>query len=97
MFTLSGTEIASDSKGQLFRTIVRGSGQLSTTPLPYATAYVIVRQRALAAGIGTKIDNHMFRATGIPAYLKNGGTLENAAAMANHASTRARNSMIVGR
>lgn len=29
-----------------------------------------------------------FRATGITAYLKNGGTLENAAAMANHASTR---------
>jgi hypothetical protein len=29
-----------------------------------------------------------FRATGITAYLKNGGTLENAAARANHASTR---------
>jgi hypothetical protein len=29
-----------------------------------------------------------FRATGITAYLKNGGTLERAAAMANHASTR---------
>ena len=27
-------------------------------------------------------------ATGITAYLKNGGTLEKAAAMANHASTR---------
>ena len=32
--------------------------------------------------------NHTFCATGITAYLKNGGTLENAAAMANHASTR---------
>ena len=40
------------------------------------------------AGIATKIGNHTFRATGITAYLKNGGTLENAAAMANHASTR---------
>ena len=28
------------------------------------------------------------QATGITAYLKNGGTLEKAAAMANHASTR---------
>jgi len=28
------------------------------------------------------------RATGITAYLKNGGTLEKAAQMANHASTR---------
>ena len=32
--------------------------------------------------------NHSFRATGITAYLKNGGTLEKAAQMANHASTR---------
>jgi integrase len=48
----------------------------------------MVRRRTIAAGIGTKIGNHTFRATGITAYLKNGGTLENAAAMANHASTR---------
>ncbi len=32
--------------------------------------------------------NHTFRATGITAYLKNGGTLERAASMANHSSTR---------
>jgi integrase/recombinase XerC len=32
--------------------------------------------------------NHTFRATGVTAYLKNGGTLQNAALMANHASTR---------
>jgi predicted phosphoadenosine phosphosulfate sulfurtransferase len=38
--------------------------------------------------IETKLGNHSFRATGITAYLKNGGTLEKAAAMANHASTR---------
>ena len=44
--------------------------------------------RRTAADIETKIGNHTFRATGITAYLKNGGTLENAAAMANHASTR---------
>jgi len=44
--------------------------------------------RAAAAGIETKLGNHSFRATGITAYLKNGGTLEKAAAMANHASTR---------
>jgi integrase len=34
------------------------------------------------------LGNHSFRATGITAYLKNGGTLEKAAQMANHASTR---------
>lgn len=85
---LEGTGIASDAKGPLFRTIARGTGQLSATPLPQANAYAMVRRRAIAAGIATKIGNHTFRATGITAYLKNGGTLENAAAMANHASTR---------
>jgi integrase/recombinase XerC len=43
---------------------------------------------AAEAGIETKIGNHSFRATGITAYLKIGGTLENAVSMANHASTR---------
>ncbi len=40
------------------------------------------------SAIDTKIGSHGFRATGITAYLKKGGTLEKAAAMANHASTR---------
>lgn len=82
------TGIDSDLKGPLFRTIQRGTGQLSPTVLPQANAHAMVRRRALAAGLQTLIGNHTFRATGITAYLKNGGTLENAAAMANHASTR---------
>jgi site-specific recombinase XerD len=85
---LEQTGLRNEPKGPLFRTVRRGTGQLSTTPLPQANAYAMVRRRALAAGIGTAIGNHTFRATGITAYLKNGGTLENAAAMANHASTR---------
>jgi site-specific recombinase XerD len=47
-----------------------------------------VRRRAIAAGIKTKIGNHSFRATGITQFRKLGGSLENAAFMANHASTR---------
>lgn len=47
----------------------------------------MVRRRALAAGVKTLIGNHTSRATRITAYLKNGGTLENGAAMAKHAST----------
>lgn len=85
---LVGTGIDLDSKGPLFRTLARGTKQLSRTPLPQPSAYLMVRRRAVAAGIDTKIGNHTFRATGITAYLKNGGTLESAAAMANHASTR---------
>ena len=56
--------------------------------MPQANAYAMIRRRASAAGIATKLGNHSFRATGITAYLKNGGTREKAAAMANHASTR---------
>jgi integrase len=48
---------------------------------------MIVR-RARQAEIDTRVGNHTFRATGITAYLKNGGTLERAALMANHSSTR---------
>jgi integrase len=44
--------------------------------------------RARGAEIATKIGNHTFRATGVTASLKNGGTLDRAAQMANHASTR---------
>ena len=53
-----------------------------------ANAYAMIQRRARAAGIRTRIGNHTFRATGITAYLKNGGTLEKAALIANHASTR---------
>jgi site-specific recombinase XerD len=85
---LEQTGLSDEPKGQLFRTVARGTGRLSTTALPQANAYAMVKRRALAAGIDTKIGNHTFRATGITTYLKNGGALENAAAMANHASTR---------
>jgi site-specific recombinase XerC len=85
---IEATGIVNEPKGPLFRTIARGTGQLSATSLPQANAYAMVRRRAVAAGIATKIGNHTFRATGVTAYLKNGGTLESAAAMANHASTR---------
>jgi integrase len=83
-----GQALRDDPKGPLFRTIGRGTGKLTRTPLPQANAWAMIERRRSAAGIDTKIGNHSFRATGITAYLKNGGTLEKAAAMANHASTR---------
>lgn len=85
---LDGTGIGDDTKGPLFRTIGRGTDALTRTPLPQANAYAMIQRRAAAAGISTQIGNHTFRATGITAYLKNGGTIEKAAAMANHSSTR---------
>lgn len=75
-------------RSPLFRTIGRGTGILTETPLPQANAYAMIQRRAEAAGIDTAVCCHTFRATGITAYLKNGGTLEKAAHMANHSSTR---------
>ena len=85
---LDGCGLRDDPKGPLFRTIGRGTGQLTETPLPQANAYAMIQRRAARSDIETKIGNHTFRATGITAYLKNGGALERAAIMANHASTR---------
>jgi integrase len=85
---LDGTGIAADAAAPLFRTIQRGTGKLSRTPLPQQNAHDMIRRRMAAAGIATLAGNHTFRATGITAYLKNGGTLEGAAAIASHASTR---------
>jgi integrase len=84
---LDGAGLRGDPKGPRFRTISRGTDRLTRTVPPRASAYAMIRRRA-AAGIETKLGNHSVRATGITAYLKNGGTLEKAAAMTNHASTR---------
>lgn len=75
-------------KAPLFRALSRTTRQLGAQALTQPDAFAMVRRRARAAGIATAIGNHTFRATGITTYLKNGGTLENAAAMAGHASTR---------
>jgi site-specific recombinase XerD len=85
---IDGSNLSADPKALLFRTIGRGTRTLTRASLPQANAHAMIRRRAAAAGIETKVGNHSFRATGITAYLKNGGTIEKAAAMANHASTR---------
>ena len=85
---IEGAGLANSPKALLFQTYSRATGQLTGNPLPQANAYAMIQRKARVAGIATHIGNHTFRATGITAYLKNGGTLEKAAQMANHASTR---------
>jgi site-specific recombinase XerD len=51
-------------------------------------AWRMIRRRAIDAGLNAAVACHTFRATGITAYLDNGGTLENAQAMAAHESPR---------
>jgi integrase len=64
---IEGAGLADDPKGPLFRTIGRGTGLLTRTPLPQRNAYAMVGRRAAAAGIATRLGNHSFRATGITA------------------------------
>jgi integrase len=85
---IDGCGLHADPKGPLFRTIPNRNGELTRSPMLQSDAYRAIRRRARSASVVTKIGNHSFRATGIAAYLKNGGVLEKAAAMANHASTR---------
>jgi integrase len=81
--------IGEDSDGPLFRTFGRSRGRpLTRKGLQQPEAYKMIGRRATAAGITTRLSNHSFRATGITIYLNNGGTLEMAAQIANHASTR---------
>jgi integrase len=81
---IDGAGLAKDPKALLFQSCSRAA-QFAGNPLPQANAYAMIQRRARAAGITTKVGNHTFRATGVTAYLKNTGTLERAAQMANHA------------
>jgi site-specific recombinase XerD len=81
--------IAEDRKGFLFRTS-RGhdATALSEQPMNQSDAWRMIRRRAVAVGIHPPIGNHTFRATGITAYLANGGALKHAQEMAAHESPR---------
>src|ERR1019366_6242697 len=61
---------------------------LSDEPMTQPDAWRMMRRRAVVVGIHAPIGNHSFRATGITAYLANGGALEHAQSMAAHESPR---------
>jgi site-specific recombinase XerD len=83
---IAAAGIAEDADGPLFRTTGRKTGEQH--PMWQQDAYRMIQRRARAAGIGTRIGNHTFRATGITTYLKNSGTLEMAQHIASHDSPR---------
>jgi integrase/recombinase XerD len=76
------------SNTPLFRTIYRTTGLLTENAMSRVDAYKMIRRRARAAGIKAVIGCHTFRATGITAYLSNGGKLEHAQNIAAHESPR---------
>lgn len=84
---LEAAGIAGEKKSPLFRSIGR-NGQLTGKPLECRNALDMIKRRAKAVGLPETIGCHTFRATGITAYRANGGTLEHAQEIANHASPK---------
>lgn len=79
--------IANEKKQPLFRTLTR-QRSLSTTRLTRRECLEMVKRRAKNADLPETICCHTFRGTGITVFLENGGKLEDAQRMANHASAK---------
>lgn len=79
--------ITDDRNEPLFQTVV-ASGMLSKRRMHRTDALRMVKRRASAAGLSAGVCCHTFRATGITAYLSNGGSLEHAMQIAAHESAR---------
>ena len=76
-----------DARAPLFQSVDR-AGRLSGRPLGRRAVLAMIKRRAVAAGLPATTCCHTFRATGITAYLSNGGTLEHAQRIAGHASPK---------
>jgi integrase len=85
---IAAAGIAGDRKGPLFRTTRARGGELTDRAMLQSDVWRMIRRRTAGVGIKTEIGCHSFRATGITAYLKNGGKLEIAQQMAHHESAR---------
>ncbi len=84
---LAATSLGGEPKGPLFRSLDRRH-QLTQRRLHRREALAMVKRRARHAGLPDRISNHAFRASGITAYLLNGGTLEHAQQIAAHSSPK---------
>src|SRR5207245_6241004 len=80
---LDGAGIREEKKSPLFRSV---DHRRMITPNAMARTDVLrmIKRRAAEAGLPSSTCCHTFRATGITAYLENGGTIENAQAIAAH-------------
>ena len=86
---LAAAGIATDAKSALFCSASNKLGGIFGPRMSRTDVLRMVKRRASACGIGIdRVCCHTFRATGITAYLENGGTIENAQAIAAHESPR---------
>jgi site-specific recombinase XerD len=85
---LAAAGISGEMKSPMFRSAVGRTGLLSANRMSRKDALAMVKRRARLAGLSHRTSCHTFRATGITAYLENGGTIEKAQAIAAHESPR---------
>ena len=84
---IAAAKIGEDKKGPLFRSFKKGD-KLTTNPMTRSDVLYMIKRRAKGAALPYSTCCHTFRATGITAYLQNGGTLEHALQIAAHQSPR---------
>jgi site-specific recombinase XerD len=84
---LAAAGVAGEKKSPLFRSIDR-ERRVTERGMTRNDVLRMVKRRARVAGLPASTSCHTFRATGITAYLENGGDLENAQAIAAHSSPR---------
>ena len=85
---LGAAGLAAQPKSPLFRTAPGKSRRLTDRRMNRKEALAMIKRRCRAVGLPANICNHSFRATGITTFLLNGGTIENAQAIAAHESPR---------
>ncbi len=84
---LEAAGIAAERGSPLWRSLTR-TRELSERRMSRVDVFRMVKRRVKAADLGEAANCHTFRASGITAYLLNGGTLERAQAIAGHESPR---------
>ena len=77
-----------EPKATLFQSVEPAGRRLTGRALQRRVVLAMIKRRAAAAGLPPSTCCHTFRATGITAYLSNGGTLEHAQQIAGHASPK---------
>ena len=84
---LDAAKLWDQPKTPLFRSVDR-SRRLTDEPLNRKKAWTMIKRRAKAASLSTTTTCHTFRGSGITEYLREGGKVEHAQAIAAHESPR---------
>lgn len=77
-----------DPNAPIFQSFGGKGRRLSGKVLSRQSTWTMTRQRALDAGLPPDICTHTFRASGITAFMENGGMLDTVRRMADHADAR---------